>query len=342
MGNTPDLAGQQTPPAAASKLCRIRIRIRILVLTLLLTVGGLTYAQTADRSMYGVFDRVPSKFLSVAGVRIQYAQTPGTITASAEDLDRWLAQAMTAVTTYFGRFPVSEFKLLIIPSGGKGVRSGNAFGHRGAAVRVFVGTDSTAEDLEADWVLVHELTHLAVPSLDRKHHWFEEGLATYVESIARLQIDDLSPEAVWQGLAEGMPHGQPAAGDRGLDNTPIWGRTYWGGALFCLQADIELRRATDNRMGLQDALRGILDSGGSIEQQWPMERLMAVADQATGTRVMRDLYAAQSGHPVVVDLQRLWDRLGVLANADPPGFDDRAPDADIRLAIGRPEPVGDM
>lgn len=249
---------------------------------------------------------------------------------------------MAAVTTYFGRFPVSAFKLLIIPSGGKGVRSGNAFGHRGAAVRVFVGTESTAEDLEANWVLVHELIHLAVPSLDRRHHWFEEGVATYVESIARLQIGDLSPESVWHSLAEGMPHGQPKAGDRGLDNTPTWGRTYWGGALFCLQADIELRRVTGNRMGLQDALRDIVAAGGSIEQEWSMDRLMAAADRATGTRVVRDLYAAQGKQPVAVDLDTLWYRLGVLANDDPPGFNHQAPEAVIRFAIGRSERLGDI
>ncbi len=242
---------------------------------LLLGVGALAYAQTTDRSMYGVFDHVASESLSVAGVRIQYAKTPGTIAASSEDLNRWLTQAMAAVTTYFGRCPVSAFKRLIIPLGGKGVRSGNAFGQ-------------------------------------------------------------------WHGLAEGMPHGQPKAGDRGLDNTPTWGRTYWGGTLFCLQADIELRRVAGNRMGFQDALRGIVVAGDSIEQEWSMDRLMALADRATGTRVMRDLYTAQGKQPVAVDLDTMRYRLGVLANDDPPAFNHQAPETGIRLAIGRRERLGDI
>jgi len=73
-----------------------------------------------------------------------------------------------------------------------------------------------------------------------------------------------------------------------------------------------------------------------------MERLLAKAARATGTRVMRDLYAMHSGHAVVVDRQGLWDRPGIRSNADPPGFDDRAPGAGIHLAIGRPEPVEDI
>ena len=60
-----------------------------------------------------------------------------------------------------------------------------------------------------------------------------------------------------------------------------------------------------------------------------MDRLMAVADQATGTRVMRDLYAARGKQPVTVDLETLWYRLGALADDDPPGFDNQAPDAEV-------------
>ena len=41
-----------------------------------------------------------------------------------------------------------------------------------------------------------------------------------------------------------MPKGLPQAGDQGLDNTGTWGREYWGGAMFCLLADIEIRKAT--------------------------------------------------------------------------------------------------
>jgi hypothetical protein len=67
---------------------------------------------------------------------------------------------------------------------------------------------------------------------------------------------------VWRDLIEGLPHGLPRAGDRGLDFTPTWGRTYWGGAMYCLLADVEIRKRTGNRHGLQDALRGVLAGGG--------------------------------------------------------------------------------
>ena len=94
--------------------------------------------------------------------------------------------------------------------------------------------------------MTHEMVHLAFPSVPDEHHWIEEGIATYVEPIARAQVGDLSPEIVWRELVDGLPKGLPAPGDHGLDNTHTWGRTYWGGALFCLMADIEIHRRTNN------------------------------------------------------------------------------------------------
>jgi hypothetical protein len=74
-----------------------------------------------------------------------------------------------------------------------------------------------------------------------------------------------------------MPQGLPQAGDRGLDHTPTWGRTYWGGAIFYLLADVKIRKRTRNRVGLQQALQGILAAGGNHEQDWPIQRILSVA-----------------------------------------------------------------
>jgi hypothetical protein len=106
-------------------------------------------------------------------------------------------------------------------------------------------------------MMTHELVHLAFPDVAEDHHWIEEGIATYVEPIARVQIGDLTPERIWTDMLRDMPKGEPQPFDQGLDHTHTWGRTYWGGALFCLLADVRIRQETNNRTGLQDALRGI-------------------------------------------------------------------------------------
>ena len=109
-----------------------------------------------------------------------------------------------------------------------------------------------------DWMLTHEMIHLAFPSMARTHHWIEEGISVYVEPVARVQAGQLSAERMWSDVVRDMPQGEPEAGDNGLDRTHTWGRTYWGGAMFCLVADVRIRQKTGNHKGLQDALRGIL------------------------------------------------------------------------------------
>src|SRR5262249_46352284 len=149
-----------------------------------------------------------------------------------------------------------------------------------------VGSETTAEELSEDWMLTHEMVHLAFPSMEDEHHWIEEGLATYVEPIARIQAGQMSADAMWADLVRDMPKGQPQEGDRGLDLTHTWGRTYWGGALFARVADVASRKKTANRKGLQDAMRAILEKGGDITEDWPIESALRAGDQAVGVQVL--------------------------------------------------------
>src|SRR5262249_54356684 len=159
------------------------------------------------------------------------------------------------------------------------------------AIAIDVGQEADEDELKDDWVLVHEMIHTALPDLLGPHHWLEEGLATYVEPLARARAGLVSPEQLWLDWGRGMPNGLPEEGDRGLDRTPTWGRTYWGGALFCLVADLEIRTRTQNMKSLDDALRAILVAGGNIASAWPIERVLEVGDQATGVRVLSETYA---------------------------------------------------
>jgi hypothetical protein len=177
------------------------------------------------------------------------------------------------------------------------------------------------------------MVHLAFPSVPAQHHWIEEGLATYVEPIARARIGELTPEKVWGDMVKGMPNGMPRPDDRGLDFTHTWGRTYWGGALFCLLADVEIRKATGNKKGLEDGMRGILKAGGSIASDWSLVRALETADRATGVPVLKELYNKMRSTPIAPDLAMLWKDLGVDGIGENVVFNDSAPLASVRKAI---------
>lgn len=250
----------------------------------------------------------------------------------------WAASSARAMTVYYERFPVSHLPIRVRLFEGRGVRGGQTTGWNGPAITIAVGRASSASDFTEDWVLTHEMVHLAFPSVPEEHHWIEEGSATYVEPIARARVGDLTPEKVWGDLVDGLPKGLPRAGDRGLDFTPTWGRTYWGGALFCLLADIEIRKRTGNKKGLEDALRAILKAGGTIESDWPLARTLEIGDRGTGVPVLRALYDKMKAAPAPVDLSALWKELGVERRSGKIEFIDGAPLAAIRKAITQPAP----
>jgi len=139
---------------------------------------------------------------------------------------------------------------------------------------------------------------------------------------------------MWGDLIRDLPQGLPGPGDQGLDRTHTWGRTYWGGALFCFLADVQIHQKTQNRKGFESALRGILAAGGNISEDWPLERALRVGDEASGTDVLEDLYKGMADKPVTVDLPNLWRELGIQRSQDGDvSFVDDAPLASVRKSI---------
>lgn len=245
----------------------------------------------------------------------------------------WITKAATAVSAYYQRYPVSAVNITVNLRNRLGVNDGHASGWNGARIEIAVGRNNTGALFDDDWIMTHEMVHLALPSVAEKHHWIEEGLATYIEPIARARVGQLSPEKIWGDMVDGMPNGLPEGGDRGLDRTPTWGRTYWGGAMFCLYADVEIRRRTHNQKGLEDAMRAILVKNGNIQTEAELTGLLATGDNATGVSVLTTLYNEWSAKPVTPDLSALWKQLGVIANGKTVRFDDSAPLASVRRAI---------
>lgn len=284
-------------------------------------------------SPYSAFGRLRTSEIEVGGAKLHLAIGGGPVKRGDGVVTRWVTEAARAVTAYFGRFPVPEALVLVVVDSGDDVYMGKSLSGGGASVLVHVGDDVTPEDLARDWVMTHEMVHTGFPAQPRQRDWIEEGLATYVEPFARLRIGQLDSQEVWRSFTWGMPQGLPEAGDRGLDNTHTWGRTYWGGALFLLVADVEIRKRTQGKASLETALRAIVSAGGNNAVRWELERALDVGDAATGTQVLRELHRAWGASPVAYDVAGLFRELGVRRVGRAVTFDDAAPLASVRRAM---------
>lgn len=313
-------------------------------------------AELLFEAPYSAFGRFERERIELGTGAIDLAIAPGDapLGVSPGGLRSAVLDAARAVSAYYGRFPVRSVTLIVLPRAG-GEISGMQLGNGGASIVLFLGADVQDTELAADWVLVHELLHLGFPTLDRRHLWLAEGLATYQEPLVRARAGVLSEEDVWRGYLARLPEGLPRDADVGLDGAERWGRTYWGGALVFLGLDLELRARSAGRLSLDTALRAILHAGGDTSVRWSLAQTLAVGDAALRAAPGAAAPGAQTGAggalgatslaaaharfgraPVRVDLEALYRRIGVRLDGERVVLDDAAELAAVRRSLVAP------
>jgi hypothetical protein len=306
-------------------------------LSLIVLVAAAVLLAIITKTAFAQSNGNDTAMVKVSGANIDVTLPDGPMKLSRDEVLGWVKTSAVTVADYYGHFPVPHLTLKIRSTSGSDIRHGVTYARDGGLILISLGSDADIAATKDDWVLVHEMIHLAFPSMEDDQHWIEEGISTYVEPVARVRDGGMTVKEMWRTFVRDMPKGEPGPGDQGLDNTHTWGRTYWGGAIFCLLADVRIHERTNNRKGLEDALRGINHGGGNINEDWDIQKTLALGDKATGTTVLHDLYNQMRDKPAPVDLDQLWTKLGIQMKDGSVAFDDKAPEANIRRAITTPQ-----
>jgi hypothetical protein len=256
------------------------------------------------------------------------------------NIGEWVRRTAMAEANYWGGFTAKEMMLAMVPIANRGgIGYGRTESGGGVTVMMELGTNVDPRRLYNEWVLVHELIHTGMPYLMGRASWFMEGAATYVEPIIRARAGWKAEEDVWQEWIERMPQGVSVFA-AGL-STATGRQNYWGGAIFMLLADLELRRATSGAKGLEDCLKGALVSGLGGPERIDLDDYAKACDHATGTHVVSALIEKHFNRQAPVDLAALWKDLGVSQEGGRIVLNDAAPLAQWRKMIvmgppGRP------
>jgi hypothetical protein len=275
-------------------------------------------------------EALPARRGAVADLRLVTLDHPLDLPAS--ELTGWVEDTARAISTFWHGFPVDRLLLVVIPQPGRNsIPYGRVIGGGGASLMVMVGEKAQRSALYGDWVLIHEMVHLGSPFVAR-NPWMTEGFATYFEPIIRYRAGRRSAESLWAEFAQDMPRGLDAIEREGLAYTRRG--IYWGGAIFMLLADIEMRERSAGKRGLEDCLRAILHDGGDATRLVGADWMIDRCDRADGGSTARRLAQryAWARHPV--DLAEIWRRLGVNRSEDGQvRLDDSAPLAWVRRSI---------
>ena len=248
----------------------------------------------------------------------------------------WVRRSARAVSIYYKMMPVKRLLLKIDTVDGDDIGfSTTGYENGNVEIEVPIGRDITLASLSQDWVLTHEMVHLAFPLVWRKDRWLTEGMATYVEPLARSKIGNIPEAEVWEDLIKNCGKGQPRDQSETLPSARRIDRIYWGGATFCLIADIEIRKRTRNRMGLQDALAAICNAGKNIESDTEPVDALAIGDKSVACSVLVPLYErfSKSQSAILPDLDAIFQSLGVSRMGRSVRFNDSASLAETRKAI---------
>ena len=273
----------------------------------------------------------------IDGAQIDVHFANDSLIAKRDMLLRWVAHAAQVVHHYYGRFPVNQVSLELQTYTGRGIRDGRQLGGKLPRITVTVGEAASDSALQNDWILVHEMTHLALAGLPNADRWLEEGIAVYVSTLARARVGDLNDADMWREFMNSIPN---ALSGSATDADSRRARTYWGGALFCLLADVEIRKQTKNRESLRSALRAILNAGYSTHVEASTHDVLNVGDAAIGASVLLPAYTKLQGGTVTIDLPALWRSMGVTTIGDAIAFSDSAQLAHIRRSLSAVAELG--
>jgi hypothetical protein len=296
-------------------------------------------ASAIDAASFAIFGAIDLDSFRIGSSAVEVATARSGLSMTAADVGAWVRRAAEEIGAFYDRFPATRTLVIVVP-GTRPETTGETLGEGGPSVLVRAARGLTATSTRDDWVLTHELIHATLPTVGRSHAWLEEGLATYLEPLIRARAGLVSEDRFWRDLVDGLSQGLPAAGDEGLERTHTWGRTYWGGALFCFLADLRIRESSGGERSLQTALQGVAATGADVESRWTVAQFISVADAASRTTALSDLYRELAFAPTPVDLANIWSRLGIATVGAGVVYDDGAPLAPLRrawLAASRPQ-----
>jgi len=307
-------------------------------------VGRGAYNRTSDAA-FGRFREIP---IDVPGARLRLAVLNGKPAPDVEAMRRWIEDAARSVAAIYGRFPVPEPQVLVLPGAPAPEPTPWAYVLRGGqgSAHFSVNQRRPLREYVEDWTAPHELSHLLLPPTDPNDAWLSEGIASYYQNVTRARSGVLTPEEAWQNIHAGFRRGRKldvkgltlAQATQRMYRDNAYMRVYWQGAAIVLAGDVELRALTDGRQSLDT----VLDAFGRCclhpDREWTAREVFERFDAIAGMPVFVPILEAQIDTPGFPDLTTLYGRLGLDALGGKVALRSDAPLARARDAIMAPGP----
>lgn len=230
-----------------------------------------------------------------------------------------LTKQLQTYLDLFGNKPLAPRYLIIINQGDSG--DGGAFS---SSFSQFLRGDAELQTRPI-WgrVLAHELLHFwnglsLIPSSDQEE-WFKEGVTDYltIMTMSRNKLIDKNYLQQWlENLSRGQMVARRAQGiqdsvrDAAKNKHQNWLLVYGGGSIAGLALDIELRRASNEKIGIQEFMQAVYAEFAKPGKSYQLSDLQRIAQQLTGKNfdiIFQQLVQSKTA----IDLQPSFSALGL-------------------------------
>ncbi|MDZ7770431.1 MAG: hypothetical protein U5K38_15920 [Woeseiaceae bacterium] len=226
-------------------------------------------------------------------------------------LQRWITETVAGVERAVAPFPFDvHINFYRAGRGSSPVPWANTIRSRRQGVNFHVNPEHSLAALRSDWTAAHELSHLLVPYVGRRHAWFAEGFASFMQYQVMQELDVIEPDE-----ANSRYRAKITRAKRGYDlhDLPFvdaartlaarrqYPTMYWGGAVYFLQMDRQLRARGSSML---DVLQQFVDC--CRHQRHGFDGLIAELDRIASAPVFSrrlDAWRVQPGFP---DASEVW------------------------------------
>jgi len=260
----------------------------------------------------------PGHYLNIATVR-------GL--ANKEEITRWLVDTAQAVERYLGDYPVKQTQVIVIektkqkhgPVPWGDFSRGNGFG-----IRFVIVPSYEIKEFYADWTATHEFSHQLLPKLNYDDIWLSEGLSSYLQYVLMGQAGTLEIDKAWYRIYKGLKRGEKGTENVGEEKLKFAadrrrsggraGRTmriYWSGAAYFLNADLQLRKQSNGKVGLNDILLKLNQCCVPAEKIWTGAELAKKLDELAQSNIFLPSYWKMANSAEFPDYKSTFSELGI-------------------------------
>lgn len=259
--------------------------------------GYLVADNPHDWSSRMAFGDIEQKTITIDQQRLDISLLALDSPQKSRQIFHWVEQNARMVAALYGRFPVPQTQVLVVPIGHQKEAVPWAEVQRGGmpSVHYFVDQYRPISEYIEDWTGVHEMSHLLIAKITYDTRWLSEGLASYYQHVAKARGNMLTPTQAWNKLKIGFAKGRKKQSGS-LRTSRSTKHIYWGGAAFYLLADLQLRAAKP-ALSLDIVLDRFQQCCLPTNQIWTGDEFIQKLDLLSETKVFSTLLKNEVSYP---------------------------------------------